>query len=280
MSQEQPMAVDGVSPAKSDGQGSAGAAAWAESEPAPCDEDLRKLKMSTFTAIAGVCKTYGTPKLYLEKELGTMQKRQRFGEWLWQLFPESDQVFYSHDKELPSVPESEVGSELPHNVHVLALGFDSECSVKPPAGQNVVMKIMEQILLEGFVTSGEPLLVSQPPELLSVGPEAPWGSGLPTMSLGYIKGQARATTMLCILHYFYTQQIDLKNTHPKLYDSLLKIQVLKINYANKIEEGLANMKLSARGSIRKANNVIQTVLMLQRLSKHGLTDPGSFVRRW
>ncbi len=40
------------------------------------------------------------------------------------------------------------------------------------------------------------------------------------------------------------------------------------------------MKLSLRGSLRKSCNVIQIAIMTRTLLKKGLTDFGSFVRKW
>ena len=36
-----------------------------------------------------------------------------------------------------------------------------------------------------------------------------------------------------------------------------------VAFTSKLDESLANMKLSARGAIRKANNTIQTVVMVK-----------------
>jgi hypothetical protein len=155
------------------------------------------------------------------------------------------------------------------------------CSVKPPPGRDVFRQLCEHIMKDGFVTSGEPLLVSQPEDLqVPVEPpqEAPMGHG--PHSLGYIKGQARSTTLLTVLHYCYSKNVDLKKIHPVLYESCLKIYILKVQYSTKADEALANMKLSARGSVRRANNLVITVMMLHNLAKNGLGDAQSFVRRW
>lgn len=40
------------------------------------------------------------------------------------------------------------------------------------------------------------------------------------------------------------------------------------------------MKLSLKGSLRKAANVIQVAQMVRRLIKEGGTDYASFVRKW
>ena len=50
------------------------------------------------------------------------------------------------------------------------------------------------------------------------------------------------------------------------------VYVLHTEQATKMGEAFQNMKLSARGSICKKTNIIQTVTMVQRLMNHGLSD--------
>lgn len=54
-------------------------------------------------------------------------------------------------------------------LHPAVFSYAPEASVKGPAENDIVRLMMEEILTDGFVTSGEPLLVIQS-ELLSQGP--------------------------------------------------------------------------------------------------------------
>jgi hypothetical protein len=63
--------------------------------------------------------------------------------------------------------------------------------VKLPPGLDLTVKLAEEILNCGFVTSGDTLRVTQPKIL----PEQP----VPIQSIGYSKGQARALTLVAIL---------------------------------------------------------------------------------
>ena len=146
--------------------------------------------------------------------------------------------------------------------------------MKPAPGKDVTRQLCENYLKDGFITAGEPLLVSQPEEL-----QLQCGAGHAPHSVGYIKGQARSLTLLALLRYCYSKNIDLKEVHPVLWQSVCKIYVVKITYSTKADEALANMKLSARGSIRRANNLVVTVMMLHNLSKQGFGDMQSFTRR-
>ncbi|CAK0905435.1 unnamed protein product [Prorocentrum cordatum] len=76
-------------------------------------------------------------------------------------------------------------------------------------------------------------------------------------------------------------EYDLKVVHLKLYESILATYVHSMKVNSKEEEALLNMKLSCRGSIRRANNIVEVVFMLQNLSnRYGMSDSAGFVRRW
>ena len=58
------------------------------------------------------------------------------------------------------------------------------------------------------------------------------------------------------------------------------MSVHHVDMGSKLAEALQNMKLSARGSIRKKTNIIQAVVMVKNLYQHGLKDFTLFVRKW
>ena len=53
-----------------------------------------------------------------------------------------------------------------------------------------------------------------------------------------------------------------------------------IGTVSRVDEALRNMKLSRRGSLRKATNTIQCVFMIRSLMIFGLADTMTFVRQW
>ena len=83
-----------------------------------------------------------------------------------------------------------------------------------------------------------------------------------------------------LFHYCFENDVDIKVVHLQLYNSILKIWVHHTPQASKMDEGLKNLKLSAKGSIRKMANVIQITQMVKNLCEHGLSDFGAFVRKW
>ena len=227
----------------------------------------------------------GGPVQYLEAVL-QHGNAQEFLTWLWDTFGELDDVFYTH-KNLVRVNEAEEGSVTASVVHVCALGFTECCAVKPPCGPDLCKKLQAQYVVEGFVTASQPLLVTVPPVEQSLGPcglEAPWAAGAPeslqAFGLGYVKGFARATSLLMLLHKIMRLGLtsDMSDSFRR---SVQQIHVHRSAHTSKLEEALANMRLSARGSLRQANNTIQTVLMIMKLNQQGgLTDAAVFIKRW
>ena len=95
-----------------------------------------------------------------------------------------------------------------------------------------------------------------------------------------MKGMARVTTVLAIIHRAWKLNLDLRVSHPQLYESILTIFVHHVEQATTLDEALHNMKLSARGSIRKKANIIKIVMMINKLQTFGLNDFTVFVRKW
>jgi hypothetical protein len=215
----------------------------------------------------------------------TDQEKQDFVDYLWQYFPERDDLLYHYGRDLPPVEEGDIGMTPATIVHVAALGFDADCSLKPPPGKELFRQLSEHMLQDGFLTTGEPLLVVQSHEP-AISLNAPWpspggsGPGLVAASLGYLKGMARSVTALLLVHRAWRLGLDMRQAHPKLYDSFLKIYVHHVRQPTKTDEALHNMKLSARGSIRKKTNLIQTVMMVSKLQVLGLHDFTVFVKKW
>ena len=131
---------------------------------------------------------FSGPAQYLQAL--TAQERQDFIDYLWQYFPEREDSLYHYDRDLPPVEEGEIGMTPATIVHVAALGFDSDCSLKPPPGKELFRQLSEHMLQDGFLTSGEPLLVVQSHQEHAISLNAPWpspggsGPGLAAASLG------------------------------------------------------------------------------------------------
>ena len=136
--------------------------------------------------------------------------------------------------------------------------------------------------MDGCLTSNDPLLFTQPQELLNIKYEGidVAEDELAPLSLGYLKGMARLSTVHSILTFCYLNNIDLSTKNAKLWKSLAAIFGHFWPCQTRVDEGLRNLKLSTRGSIRKMANVIQVAVMVCGLVQNGLVDWGAFVRKW
>ena len=205
---------------------------------------------------------------------------------MWDTFPESEEVLYHHKASLPSCTEDEISSTPPLVIHVAALGMDKTCSLKPPPGKAQCSSQCEQYLTEGFLSNTQfagPLLVL--PRVVPEDKSLPdlWrdgGDDLVPFSLGYLKGMNRTSSLFLMLHRIFICKIDLAKDLPSLHRSILTIHCLYVKTGTRVDEALANMKMSCRGSLVKATNTLQAVMMIKNLSSMGLTNHMHFVRRW
>lgn len=231
-------------------------------------------------------KPFGGPAQYLTQQLKDQRDLNEFGQWLWEYFPEADDTCYHHSHTIPPIKDlSEIAASTPTCVHVAALGFSSLCSLKPPPEFGLFNNLVEQYLLHGFMTSNEPLLIVQSSSQAvglrcKVFWDSPNAEPLWPFALGYMKGMARSCALLALLHHCTRQKIDIKLASQQLYDSILRVYVHHVWQASKLDEAMANMRLSCAGSLRKAVNVIQMAVMIINLFRYGLSDFGIFIRKW
>lgn len=243
--------------------------------------DCVALKTRIMEDVSEVLDRFATPTQYLASIA-----RPEFAEWLWDTFPEADEVLYHHKAHLPSCTEDEISSTQPLLIHIAALGMDKTCSLKPPPGKAQCTSLCEQFLTEGFLSNtafAAPLLVL--PRVLPEDTSLPdlWrdsADDLAPFSLGYLKGMTRASSLLLLVHRIFVCKIDVAKDLPTLHRSILRIQVLYVKTGTRVDEALTNMKMSCRGSLIKATNTLQAVVMIKNLCSMGLTNHMQFVRRW
>ena len=151
------------------------------------------------------------PASYWARHVNSVEAKQAFVSWLWENFPERSDILYVHDVDAaPRVTENDLAQSPPAAFHVASLAFSDLSSIKPPPGKELAVQLIDFFLKEGFVTSGEPLLISMPESLVEEnrGVTSPWDSEgkvtLAPFSVGYVKGRARATSLLALLHVMYS----------------------------------------------------------------------------
>ena len=267
---------------------------WDDVKPV-ADEAIEVFKKDCLHEVGEGVKKQGTVVKWLDVTLGCdKEKNLDFGMWLFHQFPPQDDLFYHWGSELPWVEnELALGIAAPTVFGILAFAWAKGCSLKPSPGPKTFDALGDQILCDGFVTSGEPLLICQPRIFMGPVPDhyaelqvrmhETWtasGRLMCVHSLGYIKGHARTQILFSILVWSWKNGVDLKVVHPKLWRSCCAIYAHPLMVVSKVDEAMFNMKFSVRGNIRRKNNTIQCVIIVQELFKHGLNDINCFIRKW
>ena len=107
-------------------------------------------------------------------------------------------------------------TESPIRLPLAAFSFAKTCSVKPDAGHQLVLDLAERFMLEGFLSSTEPVIVTQTAELIQVSDQlalkspSPDYRALQPFSLGFLKGKARVHTLMGLMSIFVDNNIDPK----------------------------------------------------------------------
>ena len=98
--------------------------------------------------------------------------------------------------------------------------------------------------------------------------------------LCYVKGAARATTLLFLAHVAWKAGWDLPTLCPRLQASMTACHIRLHGVASDaISVCLENARLSARGAICKAHDVLTWVLKLAKLKPAGV-KPSEVLKRW
>ena len=150
-----------------------------------------------------IFQTFSGPAQYLQANLKEPCDVVDFRNWLRNTFPEAEDTLYSADEKLPKVPAAsqDYACQQPLCIHVSALGFTGDCTLKPPPGGEFCKCLLEEILMDGFQSASDPLLVLQhEPDCAPL--DLPCGDHgqLRAFSLAYVKGYTRAVTLLTALH--------------------------------------------------------------------------------
>ena len=158
------------------------------------------------------------------------------------------------------------------------LGWGDGCSTKPPTFKITANLLLDEYLTNSVQTASEPLSLYQGPE------DQVYKCSLtqePLFFSCYVKGAARATTLLMLAHVtMYVLKVDLDTFSPTLFQSMLAVTCrLGIAATDQTSIALENARLSARGSIRKMHDVITWASKLMTLKQKGLS-PTEIIRRW
>ncbi len=125
--------------------------------------------------------------------------------------------------------------------------------------------------LTGVVLPGDPLLLAPAPDE-EHGPRPFWAS--------YVKGMARATTALALLSLAFEPGGPLPAGNCFLQSVAVVHCRRGIAAVDRATVALENARLSARGSIRRAHDVITWVGTLYRLQIQCKLSPASVLKTW
>ncbi len=111
-------------------------------------------------------------------------------------------------------------------------------------------------------------------------PESGAGQEIGSFSVGYLKGQARAQSLIALLMILLDEHINIEKAFPKLFKSIFEISCKAISLPSKTSEVFESMRRSHAGSIRRAPNCVTWVEALTRLQAVDATDPGTVIKAW
>eukprot|EP00959_Pyramimonas_sp_CCMP1952_P040659 850123-Pyramimonas_sp.AAC.1 len=234
-----------------------------------------KLKDNLMSKVLGLSLEHGGLNRYLQKKYNTVEKKKEFVNLLKTHVPIDTSIDYNHQQTVAETPDGNT-----YKVHVSMLGFDKVASCKYLVEHSVVEKLIPEIIHDGFVTTSGPLVCHQPKEL-QIAELMPTENQMNHFSLAYVKGMARACTLLTLLDVILADGAqEFLDTFKTVVDSA-KVITIRVQIAiDRIALAVENAKLAQRGRIRKANNVVTWAGIVLELKAHGITDPQTLVRAW
>ncbi|CAK9032260.1 unnamed protein product [Durusdinium trenchii] len=167
---------------------------------------------------------YGGLEKFFQLRFQQQTELQSFADYLSGFCPCGSGHEYAVGRDMPSISPDDMVNTETLRIHPASFAFLDSATVRGPAESDVVMKLAEEILKDGLVTAGEALLLPQ----------------------------SEALTKEVLQLYGPDAEVA-----PKFAASLGNIRGYILSLPTKREEFLGNFKLSVRGSIRRAPNVVQ-----------------------
>ena len=239
--------------------------------PAPeiTEENFREVVLK---ACQHLLTQFGGPVQYLKQQLGDRPSQlwAGFAEELSLAFPRREDRAYLDGLELPRLAD-ETHSFC---VSLWQLGWLPCCSSKPATFKLVATQLIDEYVTNTVLTAGDPLLLYQQPKEYTDDYECP-----PCFWTHYMKGAARATSMLMLAHVLLrVLKVDVAILNCNLHQSLTTIHCrLGTAASDATTIALENARFSSRGSIRKAHDVITWAGKLHTLKNKGL-QPSEIIK--
>ncbi|CAK9072439.1 unnamed protein product, partial [Durusdinium trenchii] len=122
--------------------------------------DMRTLMRETV-------KKFGSPDKYLQARYGTLSEKQGWVNYLAELQNVNGDQNYSVVADLPVSEMNKLSEGQLLNMHLASFSLSTSASVRGSPENDVVYLLLDEILVDGFVTQGEPLLLTQPADLIA-----------------------------------------------------------------------------------------------------------------
>ena len=160
--------------------------------------------------------------------------------------------------------------------HPSLLSYDDRATTKPPPEARTCRLLADDILVNGFITQDNPLLVWLPDQ----------NRELMTFKFWYVKGMARACTMLAMLKLCFDNKLDINILHAELADTLktIRCRFFWQGIGGLKQVAFLNAKLSASRAICEKHSVLTWVIKLKKLmNTEGFkvnAHPGALIEEW
>ena len=156
---------------------------------------------------------HGGPQQFLMTKMPFEDDWVEYAKILWEMF--SPLETHPPALDVMQLPMHHPGRQdsAPGIVHLASLDFTHSCSLKGAPSLKVSLQLLEEIVTDGFVSAGEPILVTaiQKDTVL----DCPWKQDHPedtigAFGLGFVKGAARICTLHAIILVALEDRVDLK----------------------------------------------------------------------
>ena len=198
-----------------------------------------------------ICTKHGGPSQYLLSRYSSSEAVAHFGEKLQKHVRQTDMVHYFDPKSMQPMNKEKLA------LHVTMLGFDQAATTKPLPYPKVCIALADEYLTHTFLSSDEPLAVWMPHRIETE-----------LFQIRYVKGMARASTLLCLLDLIIDK--GAADKFPNLFASAAVIHATFEVHVDLASIAIANANVSARGAIRQAHDVITWTSKLLLLVKQGV----------
>ena len=136
------------------------------------------------------------------------------------------------------------------------LSFEATSSVKAPTFTRVAMQLLDEFMLNGFISENDPLRIWTPVDTPAGAP----------FQVYYVKGAARSNTLLALLLALYLLDSPPLKSCPHLHASLQLIRaIVPLVQPSHEAVALKNAQLAQRGAIRKPLDVFSWVALIRKL---------------